>query len=127
TAEQDLTGCRRTHAALFLLSVERERVGAAILHPEVALECVTQRVRFARERLGTGVIAKRARNPRGLALCRVDISLHFRKRDRPLREASILAGNGIERILPALIVQPLLGAALVLDKAVTVAIAVFVD
>ena len=57
----------------------------------------------------------------------VDVALHLRERDRPLRQMTVGMENSVLGILPALVGEALLGSTIVFEKAVTVGIARSVD
>ena len=57
----------------------------------------------------------------------VDVALDLRERDRSFRKPAVGMEHGIVRIFPALIGEPLLGRAVILDEAVAIAISRAVD
>ena len=56
-------------------------------------------------------------------LGRIDIALHLGERDRPARQWPIGMKDGVMRILPALVDQPLLAVTEILDEAILIRIA----
>src|SRR5262245_3606567 len=125
--EQDLTGIRAADAAGLLLAVERERVGLELLAPEACVESLRQLMGFSLEATRALVPPQ----PFG-ATCQhllraIDVALHLRKRDRPLRQAAVGVENRILGIFPALVGETALGRAVVFEKAVAIGISGAVD
>ena len=71
--------------------------------------------------------AQPARARGGEALGGIDIALHLDERDRPLGQAAVRVEDRIVGVLPALVRQPRLGSARVLDEAVAIEITSLVD
>ena len=114
---------------LTLVAVEGEDVVAtARLGPVRRVEPIAQVLGLALEPFGQLPVAPDL--PRYLGdspLGVVDVALHLARRDRCGREPAVGEALRIVRVLPRLVVEAALGALLVLDEAVAVAIAVVVD
>ena len=72
----------------------------------------------------SGASVERAGDARAGEEGGVDVGLHLAERDRALGQRAVGVGDGIPTVLPALVRQPGLGHAAVLDEAVAVAVAV---
>ena len=126
-AEQHLPGIRGAHLASPLLAVERKRVGSELLAPERLLETLGERPGLRLEPLRDVRLAEPQRASRGELFCGVDVALDLGERDVALRELAVGMEDRVERVLPALVGEPLFGGALVFDKAVLIGVAGTVD
>src|SRR5690606_23005128 len=124
---QDVSRVRRAHAARLLLAVERERVGIEALAPELLVEPLAEPRRRVLEPGGAQRLADSAREPGSSKLRLVDVALHLRERDRARRERAVGMRHAVERVLPALVREPAIGLAQVLDEPVAVLVPVLVD
>ena len=121
--EQEMPGVGTDGAARLAVSVERDGVEALVLHPEALLHQslhglgALPPLRGARVAQVFAELAHRL--PGG-----VGVALHLQKRDRALGETAVGVADGVLRILPALVGQTRVGAALIVDQAVAVAVAV---
>src|SRR5262249_11656877 len=125
--EQHLPGIRAAHPAGRLVAVERDGVGAEISGPEACLEPLGEplRLRLERERAFALADARGAQGERPLR--RIDVALHFGERDRSFREPAVGMEYVIEGILPALVREPFIRGAVILNEAVAVLIGGAVD
>src|SRR5436190_3626251 len=122
-----MAGIRGPHPTRPLRAVEGERVRGQVLAPEFAFKLFPQCPRLLlQDRRTIGVIKCRS-DSRGPTLGGVNVALHFAQRDGSLGELSVSVKDGVVRVLPALVGQSLGRSAVILDKAVAVAIAVNVD
>src|SRR5690606_38892916 len=83
--------------------------------------------RLGKETLGVEGAAERAREADRTHLGCVSVSLHLDERDRRLRELAVLVEDGVVRVLPALVDEPVLGLPRVFEETIPVEIAVTVD
>jgi hypothetical protein len=109
-----------------LVTVERDGVPAAVGQPVAFVERGLEACGAFAPRLGRAVPAG-VREFRASEVRRVHVALHLAERDRGLGDPSGRVVDPVEGILPALVGQAAVGAALVLDEAVAVAIAVPLD
>ncbi len=125
-APEQLADVGRQRVDGLLVAVQSERVEAAVLKPEVVVERLLQLLGLVLELGGERVVLPDlARQACAAAARVVGVPLQLAGRARQLRERSVRELDRIPRVLPALILEPALGVAtLVLDVAVTVAIAV---
>ena len=103
------------------------RVGAEAFAPERLLEAFGERVCLRVERLAAYAFAEPTGGARRQALGGIDIALHLAKRDRPLRQRAVGVEDGVVGVLPALVGEPGLAAAVIFDEAVAVGVARTVD
>src|SRR5262249_12892213 len=82
--QQTMSRIRRSHSARPLLAVQSERIGRQVLAPEGLLKALPQRLCLCLQFLGPLYFSQSARGTRGFQLGRVDIALHFAKRNRPV-------------------------------------------
>src|SRR5256885_117473 len=122
-----MPGIGRSHPAWLLVAVQRERVGRQVVAPERGLEPLAQRVRLLREGRGSYRVVQRRGQRRCVSLGAINVGLNLAKSDRTFGQAAILVEDGVVRILPALIDQPLGILALIFYKPVTVRVAIGVD
>src|SRR5438552_12966010 len=110
-----------------LLAVEREGIGAGLLHPECFVEAPRQLL--GRDRAARGILptAELPVETRHAAAGVQAVSLDLDQRDRRLGRRAVQMGNAVPGILPPLVSQAPLGLALVLDEPVAVLVAVLVD
>ena len=106
-----------------LLAVEGHRVEARIGQPERGLEAGLERRRGDVEPLGEAEVAAMAGEPRHRPVRGEDVALDLGQRDRAHRRPAVEVADRIARILPALVEQPELRAALVFDEAVAIEVA----
>ena len=127
-APEQVADVRGERVDRLLVPVERERVGAALLDPERLVEAALQLGRLALEpRRQRRVVPDLPRQLRQTHLRVVDVPLHLDRRDRRPGEGAVVEALRVAGVLPRLVLEPALGAALVLDEAVAVAVAVLVD
>src|SRR6266446_621879 len=128
-APEQLADVGRERVDGLLVTVQGERVEAAVREPEVVVERLLQLLGLVLELGGERVVVPDlARQACAAAARVVGVALQLAGRARQLRERPVRELDRIPRVLPALILEPALGVAtLVLDVAVTVAIAVFID
>ncbi len=118
-----MSSVRGERVDALLARVERHRPEAAILHPVSAIDRRNERRSAGLERAGRGLVAAE----RAVELGRVEerargVALHLDQRDRRLGEATVAKADRVSRVLPPLVLQAVLGGALVLEEAVAVAI-----
>ena len=110
-----------------LLVVERHRVPASVVEPEVAVErglevgrllAVALR-RLLVAHLNSEVVAREVRA--------VDVALHLAQGDRRLGQIAVGKAHRVPRVLPALVGEAAVGRPLVLDVAVAVTVAELLD
>ena len=110
------------------VAVDGERVASSILHPVVAVELRLERGRRLLEPLGEpGIVPDLPRQSRTADLRVVHIPLDLARRPRQLRVGAVREQDGVPGVLPALVFQPGFHVTLIIDVAVTVAVAVIVD
>src|SRR2546426_9538011 len=111
-----------------LIAVERERVAAEPLDPEIAIEALAQGRRGALEPAGqlrvVPDITRQASHPDARV---VGVSLDLAGRDRSLSHGAITEQDGIPRVFPALVDEALGRARLIFEVAVAVSVAVALD
>src|SRR2546426_6668379 len=107
-----------------LLAVEREGIGAGLLHPECFVE--TPRQLLGRDRAARGILAP-AELPveaRHAAAGVQAVSLDLDQRDRRFGRRAVQMGNAVPGILPPLVSQAALRLAPVFDEPVAVLVPV---
>ena len=110
-----------------LVAVEAHRQPAAILQPEVPVEALLQHSRLAAQRRDERRVAGLLREVRACEVRRVHVALHLAERDRGLCEPPVGEARAVEGVLPALVLEPAIGGALVFHVAVAVAVAELLD
>ena len=126
-AEQQMAGIRGAHRAGLLLAVKRQRVGAELLAPECLLETLRQLPGLDLEPMRDLAPAEPLRATRRQPLGGEHIALHLGQRDIAFGQRAVGMEDRVEGILPALVAQPLVGRALIFDKAVAVGVAGAID
>src|SRR5438132_13950411 len=126
---EEVADVRRQRIDLPLVAVERQREELTLRQPEVGVEPLLQHCRFVPEaRRELGIVPNVAREARTAALRVVDVALDLARRNRAGRERPVGEQDRVPRVLPALVLEARLGVPpLVLDVAVSVAVAVAVD
>ena len=126
-APQGLADVRGDRVHRPLVPVEGHRVEAGLGHPERRVELDPQRVGLALEPVGQLGLATSPGEPGDPALRVVHVALHLRQRDRRVRRPAGPVADGVGRVLPALVDEPEVGPAAVLDEPVAVEVAVAID
>ena len=110
------------------VSVERKRVVLAAPRPRTRRRSAREVARLPARAVRRGRVAPDlARDLCEPPLRVVDVALHLARRDRRRREPPVAEALRVARVLPRLVLEPARRPPLVLDEAVAVAIAVFVD
>ena len=118
-------GC--AHPARPFVAVQREDIGVERRVEKGSVEPVAQ---FIRPRPVAGRPHRIAGRFEQAGRClpgAIDIGLHFGERDRPARDAAIGMEDAVMAVLPALILQALIGQPAIFDKAVAIPVAMLVD
>ena len=110
-----------------MVAVERQHERPQALVPKRLGEARAQHLRLAQIGLGARRMAQRRGDLGGAAKRAVDVALHLAERDGPLGQRAVGVKDGIVRVLPSLLDEPLVGLARVLDEPVTVGVAVPFD
>src|SRR6476660_4391935 len=120
---------RAERVDLLLVAVEREDVeAAALLVPECLVEACAQLIGLPVEPLRKLALAPDFARELGHTAFRVvDVALGLDRRDRWVRKRPVRVALRVPRVLPRLVGEAGVVAALVLDEAVSVAVAVLVD
>ena len=128
-APEQVPDVRRERPHLPLLSVQGEREELPVVHPEILVEPLPEIVGLPLEPVREPVVAPDlAGEPRAADLRVVDVSLELARRSRKRGERAVREEDRVPGVLPALVLEAgLRVAALVLDVAVAVPVAVLVD
>ena len=122
-----MTGVGGGHLALTLVTIQCQCVGTDFFTPEdrikTLLQCVGGLLKLIRQ-LGLAKQHGQARRPQ---LGVIHIALHFAERNRRIGELSVTMKDGIVRIFPTLLDQTGCRAARILDKTVTIQVAITID
>src|SRR5919197_472703 len=104
--------------------LQGQGIDASLRQPKALIESCAQLLSLSPQPLGPLRLPSSLIEVRERGLGQVRIALYLHKRNRWYREAAVIIDNGIPRILPSLIGQPLVRSALVLEIAIAVAISV---
>jgi hypothetical protein len=104
---------------LFLRSIERKRIGTYFRTPEGFLKTDSKLGRLSIEHISEDMIPQASRDARCELLGHEYIALHFRERDRSLRQLPVGMEDGVMRVLPTLIGEPLVGLGTMQSRGVT--------
>src|SRR5205085_8787745 len=103
-------------------------VAAARILPEALVEGAMELLRLSLEPLRERTVAPDLARELGHPPLRVvDVALHLARSDRRVGDRAVVESLRVTGVLPRLVFEPVRGAALVLDEAVPVAVAVLVD
>jgi hypothetical protein len=105
-----VAGIGRDHPAGLALPVQRERVIALALHPEVALEPLAEPAPTFPPRRHSVAPIEDLGDVGGADERRVQIRLHLDERDRRAGQSAVRVHHGVEAVLPALVGEPPRGA-----------------
>src|SRR5262249_56088837 len=111
---------RAERVDLRLVAVERERVEApSVLDPERLVEALAQLVGLALQPVRQLAVAPDVARELGDAPLRVvDVTLHLTRRDRRLRQRAVVKALRVPRVLPRLVLEPVLSTPLSLHAPV---------
>src|SRR5947209_10779818 len=127
-APEQMPNVRRDGVDFAAVTVDRERERLAILEPEVAIEARFQLRRLPLEALRERrVVPEGSSQAGGTDLGIVDVALDLARRPRQLRHRAVGEEDRVPGVFPALVLEPGLHVALVLDVAVAIAVAVGID
>src|SRR4029079_2696654 len=121
-----LAGVRTDRGDRLLVAVERDRVEPLVGQPALGLDEISQRCRILTQSRRLTLVTSPRAELRHCQSRRVQIALQLDRRDRQLGAVAVRIDDGVDGILPTLVVVATVASRRVLLETVAVAITVFV-